>query len=213
MVTWPCFNAVVADAGANPIPRRRVGRPSLADERRAAIVDSFIRLAAERGLEGITLDDVAAQAGVQRAAARHFVGNRAELIEAAITELVDRYESSFRNAIGPAPTIEALIDALFSKAWVVDLDDVGSAFDVMMQEAVRHPALRASIKQAYEVLLSEIELALQRSRPAMSVQDRRNVAYSVACLAEQNVLLQQVGFAPARSVGARAAALALVAPA
>jgi AcrR family transcriptional regulator len=181
-------------------------------ERRAEIVDAFIRLVAERGLEGVTLDEVASEAGVQRAAARHFVGNRPELIAAAIEELTRRYRSTVDEAIGTAPSIERLIDALFGRVWVHDLSDVSHAFDVLMQEAARHEPTRVLVKQAYEVLLGEVDLALERSRPSMSAAERRDAAYAIACLAEHNVLMQQLGFPTARSIAAKRCAWALVPP-
>jgi hypothetical protein len=55
------------DTPATTQASRRAGRPSVAPQRRAEIVDAFIRLVAERGLEAVTLDRVAAEAGVRRA--------------------------------------------------------------------------------------------------------------------------------------------------
>ena len=71
-------------------PGRRVGRPSLQDQREREIVWAFIELVADKGLEHVSLDDVAARAGVQRAALRHFVGNREDLISAAIAKITRR---------------------------------------------------------------------------------------------------------------------------
>lgn len=190
----------------------RVGRPSKATERRAEIVDAFIRLVAVHGLEGVTLDDVASEAGVKRAAARHFVGNRPELIAAAVEELTRRYRTTVAEAVGEAPSIERLIDALFGRVWVHDLSDVSHAFDALMQEAARHAPTRVLVKQAYEVLLDEIAKALERSRPSMSAAERRDAAYAIACLAEHNALMQQLGFPAARSAAAKQCARALVPP-
>jgi AcrR family transcriptional regulator len=190
----------------------RVGRPSKVHERRVEIVDAFIRLVARNGLESVTLDDVAAEAGVRRAAARHFVGNRAELIVAAIEELTCRYQRSVREVIGTSPSIDRLVDALFGRLWVSDLNDIGNAFDVLLQEALRHEPTRLVVKQAYEVLLSEIAASLERSRPAMSQLERRDVAYAIACLAEHNVVMQQLGFPLTRSTAARACANSLIPP-
>lgn len=213
----PCFNDGVTSADS---PRElsgvagagRIGRPSKAMERRSEIVDAFIRLVAERGLEGVTLDDVASEAGVQRAAARHFVGNRPELIAAAVEELTRRYRSTVEAAVGEAPGIERLIDALFGRVWVHDLSDVSHAFDVLMQEAARHEPTRLLVKQAYEVLLGEVDQALERSRPSMSAAERRDAAYAIACLAEHNALMQQLGFPAARSSAAKRCAWELVPP-
>ena len=190
----------------------RIGRPSKVGERRAEIVDAFIRLVAAHGLEGVTLDDVASEAGVKRAAARHFVGNRPELIAAAVEELTRRYRAMVEDAVGESPSIERLIDALFGRVWVYDLSDVSHAFDALMQEAARHEPTRLLVKQAYEVLLDEIDQALQRSRPSMSAPERRDAAYAITCLAEHNALMQQLGFPAARSIAAKWCARALVPP-
>jgi AcrR family transcriptional regulator len=210
-----CFNDCVTSSDpqrerAGAAGPARVGRPSKAAERRAEIVDAFIRLVAVHGLEGVTLGGVASEAGVQRAAARHFVGNRPELIAAAIEELTRRYRATVEVAVGEAPSIERLIDALFGRVWVHDLSDVSHAFDALMQEAARHEPTRVLVKQAYEVLLDEIDQALERSRPLMSAAERRDAAYAIACLAEQNALMQQLGFPAARSVAAKRCAWALV---
>jgi AcrR family transcriptional regulator len=188
----------------------RIGRPSKVVERRAEIVDAFIRLVAAHGLEGVTLDDVASEAGVKRAAARHFVGNRPELIAAAVEELTRRYRAMVEKAVGDAPSIERLIDVLFGRLWVRDLSDLDQAFDALLQEAARHEPTRAWVKQAYEALLDEVDRALARSRPSMGAPERRGAAYAIACLAEHNVLMQQLGFPAARSVAAKRCARALV---
>ncbi len=181
-------------------------------QRRAEVVDAFIRLVAAHGLESVTLDDVASEAGVKRAAVRHFVGNRPELIAAAVEELTLRYRATVEEAVGEAPGIERLIDALFGRVWVHDLSDVSHAFDAVMQEAARHEPTRVLVRQAYEVLLDEIDHALERSRPAMNAAERRDVAYAIACLAEHNALMQQLGFPAARSASAKRCARALVPP-
>jgi len=196
----------------DPSGVRKVGRPSKVAERRAEIVDAFIGLVARYGLENVTLEDVASEAGVQRAAARHYVGNRHELIEAAVEELTRRYQSGVREAFGYEPTIERLLDALFGRLWVSELTDVGNAFEVLLQEAARHEPTRRAVKRAYDTFLEEIESALERSRPAMSAVGRRDTAYAIACLAEQNVVMQQLGFPAARSRAAKASAKALVPP-
>lgn len=193
-------------------PAGRVGRPSKVSERRGEIVDSFIRLIARHGLESVTLDDVAAEAGMQRAAARHFIGNRGELIVAAVEELTRRYQSSVRAVIDAEPSIDQVIDALFGRLWVSELADVGNAFDVLLQEAARNESTRLAVKDAYKVLVAEIDVALARSRPAMTRAKRSDVAYAIACLAEHNVVMQQLGFPHARSDGAKACAKALVPP-
>jgi AcrR family transcriptional regulator len=189
---------------------RAVARPSMAATRRPEIVDAFIALIARRGLEAVTLDDVAKAAGMQRPMVRHFVGNRGDLIVAAVAEVTRRYEAKVRAALGDEPTIDTVIDVLFGPVWLSGLVAEDEAFDVLMHEAARSDATRAEVRRTYTMLLDEIDRALARSRPSMSTGARRDCAYALVCLAEHNVAMQQLGFPSARTGGARQAARSLV---
>ena len=61
-----------------------MARPSLANTRREEILDALERCLARRGLEGTTLESVAAEAGVARPVIRHYFGNRDVLLKAAL---------------------------------------------------------------------------------------------------------------------------------
>ncbi|GLP76622.1 hypothetical protein TUM20983_37320 [Mycobacterium antarcticum] len=184
---------------------RRAGRPTISAQRRQQIVHAFIGLLGERGLAGVTLDDVARAAGIQRAALRHFVGNRQDLVAATIEELSRRHASTVRELIAESPSIDDLISALFSNEWVTDMRAEDAAFDVLMQEGTRDAATRGFIRAAYDVLLTEIAAALRRGsqRPGTDID---NVAYAIACLSEHNIVMQQIGYPPEMIRGARAAA-------
>ena len=188
---------------ANP----RVGRPSVAAERRSRIVAAFIELVGQRGLERVNLDDVASAAGVQLAAVRHFAGNRDDLITAAVAELCRRYESTVRTAASETPSATALIGVLFSDAWIRDQSVEDTAFDVLLGQALRNPETRGLIRGAYDLLLEEIALALRRFHPDTPISRVRDAAYVIACLVEQNTTFQHLGYPRVRHVAAKAAAL------
>ncbi len=61
------------------MPKSRIptgaGRPSRTEERRLEILEAFGRCVARSGLEATTLEDVAREAGLQRAMIRHHVGD------------------------------------------------------------------------------------------------------------------------------------------
>lgn len=65
-----------------------MGRPSLKKERFEEILDAFERCVACYGLNGATLEQVAAEAGLARPLIRHHVGNR----EVLVTSLIERYQ-------------------------------------------------------------------------------------------------------------------------
>jgi AcrR family transcriptional regulator len=189
----------------------RVGRPSVAEERRRQIVDAFIRLVAERGLERVALDDVAAEAQVKRPALRHFIGSRDALVVATVEELRRRYEATIRGIAGGAPDGERLVHALFSDDWVHGFAAEDLVFDALLHEATRDETGRGEVRRTYDLLLAEIEAALRRSHPGAGIAVVRDVAYAIVCLVEHNTLMQRIGYPSARSAGVRKAALELTA--
>lgn len=191
-------------AGSGP------GRPSLAADRRHQVLDAFIGLIARRGLEDVTLDDVARGAGVQRSVVRHYVGNRQDLIGAAVEVLVDRYQASIRTALGAQPSLEDLLGYLFSPSWTAGLPAEGRALDVLLQEAARSDSTRQRVLRAYQLLVGEVAAAIGRKHPDLGPETLEDGAYQVVCLAEFNATLQTLGFSSARSAGARAAAADIV---
>ena len=94
-----------------------MGRPSLGAQRREQILEAFERCLVTHGLEATTLEAVAAEAGVQRAAIRHFVGNRDELIAASVDHLTQKYRASYAEELRSLdPTgdrLGAILDYLF----------------------------------------------------------------------------------------------------
>lgn len=182
---------------------RRVGRPSLQDQRRHEILEAFIKLVAAKGLENVTLDDVSTGAGVKRTALRHFVGNRDQLITAAMDEicrlgLVD---------LETPPTFTELAATLFNTERIADPYLI--AWTELLPAALRLPQARATIKISYDHLLKLISAALHQHRPTASPADIREAAYAIACMAEYNYTFQSLGYPSARSNGLRRLALEL----
>lgn len=191
----------------NDVVARRIGRPSMRLERRRQIVSTFIDLVAERGLERVTLADVAEAAGVQRPQLRHFIGNREDLILAAVDELSLRYEASAAEmGLGEEPTIDQLIDLLFSDELSRDQPTETAAFGALLAEAVLRPAGRGAVIKGYDMLLGQLASALRREYPGAPIARIRDVAYVVLCLVEPNTTLQQLGYPRVRQLAAANAA-------
>ena len=184
---------------------RRVGRPSLQDQRRREIVGAFIELVAAHGLEHVSLDDVAGAAGVQRTALRHFVGNRDDLISAAITKITKRALADIEVQYSLAQVIGMLFDPNRMKGF--DVSD--RAWGELMPEAMRSPEARAVIKQSYDRLLALISDSLRQQYPTASRSCIADTAYAIACMAEHNYTFQRLGYPQARCKGLKEAALAL----
>ena len=187
-----------------------VGRPSLVSQRRAEIVGAFITLVARKGLEDVTLDDIAAEAHVQRSSLRHYVGNRRALITAAIIELGDRCVRSIRNDLGGAAGIDDLITTMFSPNWLAAIGENDRALDSMIEEATRDGQLAEHVRRASDALIAEIQAALRHDYPEAPANRIRETAYTVACVVERNKLMQRLGYATSLSRGAARAARELV---
>lgn len=174
-------------------------------ERTQEIVDAFIELVAAKGLEHVNLDDVAAAANIQRAAIRHFVGNRDDLVAAAITEVAGRCLQD----LGGSPSFPELATILFDPRRVAEHTTNDDAWVALLPEATYSAHLRGVVRTVYDELLAAIAGALRRSHPDAPRARIHDVAYAVACLAEHNFTFQKLGYPRARSKGNLTAALTL----
>lgn len=187
------------------------GHPSIAPERRRQIVNAFIELVAERGLEGVTVDGVAKAAGVQRAAVHHYVGNREDLIAAASDELSGRHDGFAAGmGVSEAPTITELIAMMFGDVVTREHVVEQRTWQSLRAEELRRPDGRVVVRRAYDRGLEMVESAVRRQVPGAPVARIRDLAYVIVCLSDQNATFQRLGYPRARQVAARDAALCLV---
>ncbi|WP_211697143.1 TetR/AcrR family transcriptional regulator [Mycobacterium spongiae] len=180
-------------SSGDPETSRRRGRPSVAGERRAAIIEAHIQLISEQGSPTVPMADIAERAGVARTAISHFVGDHKALRVATIHELGRRYELAIRDAVGPDPTPENIIDLLFSRAWTTHRSTDDRAFDLLQATASRHPETRKAVRDAYALLVDELAAAITRNSKT-SPQRAAAIAYAIVCLSESNTVLLDVGF-------------------
>ena len=191
-----------------------MGRPSLGAERREQILDAFERCLVARGLEATTLEAVAAEAGVQRAAIRHFVGNRDELIAASVDHLTEKYRRSYAEELRsfhPAgDRLSAILDYLFLGGFVSKLSREGWATGALRAAAASDAAARQSLRRMYGVFEREILAELTAAYPCAEPERARGVAYAIMCLAEESAFMRELGFPAKRARAARDAASLLV---
>ncbi len=74
-----------------------MGRPSLAAQRSAEILDAFERCVAQFGLGGSSLERIAEEAGMKRSILRHYVGNRDDLILALGERVIGKYRKQMAS--------------------------------------------------------------------------------------------------------------------
>ncbi|MEZ4253304.1 MAG: TetR/AcrR family transcriptional regulator [Polyangiales bacterium] len=190
-----------------------MGRPSVATERRAQILDAFRRCLVRDGLEGTSLEAVAKEAGIARSAVRHFVGNRDALLREAVVEFADAYRRDFEARVRTRPPearIDALLAFLFGASFTRDHDAEDHAIEVLFavarHDADAREALRALYSDFVRLVTAELRRAF-RQAPAARV---RETAYAVVCLAEANATLDWLGLGARRTHDARRAATRLV---
>ena len=78
-----------------PGPHRREGAPAGPEEVRRAVLDAAALLFAERGVDGVSLRQVASAADVHHALIERYIGNRDELIRAVFEDLSRQLGEAF----------------------------------------------------------------------------------------------------------------------
>ena len=122
-------------------------RPALKEERREQILQAFERCVAYYGLEGATLERIAAEAGLARALIRHNIGNREELTAALIERFFKRSDEQWNSLVEALPEknkskalIEYLFDSRYSDPQLVLLTEAliaGGAQDKKLAKRLR----------------------------------------------------------------------------
>lgn len=185
-------------------------RPSLVATRRGQILDALERCLARQGLEGTSLESVAAEAGVARPVIRHYFGNRDALLAAAVARAVAAYRADLEDALRALPRerrLGAFLDYLFVGRFVgnPDRERLFSALFAGQGDAGSKRLLRETYRRFEDACFATLRADAPRA-PAAAV---RGAAYAIACLAEQNASFLAIGFPRSRARAARRAAAAL----
>ena len=190
-----------------------MSRPSVADQRRAQILESFHRCLVRDGLEGTSLDAVAREAGIARSALRHFVGNRDALLREAVVHLADAYRHDFEARVDSLPAdarLDALLAFLFSAGFTQDHDAEDHAIEALLAVARHDEGAREALRALYEDFVRMVSVELRAAFPDAPRARIQETPYAVVCLAEANSTMEGLGLAGRRSRDARKAAQRLL---
>jgi len=89
---------------------------SARDEPRARIIEAARRLFASRGLDDVTMAEIAKDAGVARATVFNYFGSKHALVEAISEDVLTFYQAMLRNALADEGTpTPVLVRALFDQ--------------------------------------------------------------------------------------------------
>lgn len=78
------------------------------DERRRAIIAAAWRVIARRGLDGVTMRDLAAEAGYSNGALGHYFSGKDEILQVAFEHVLDETNARIRESVRGAVGVQAL---------------------------------------------------------------------------------------------------------
>ncbi|MGA8113128.1 MAG: TetR/AcrR family transcriptional regulator [Actinocatenispora sp.] len=167
-------------------------------QRRLEIAAALWRLAQRGRLEGASLNEVAAEAGISKGLVQHYFGSRDELLNFAMTHLRDRIDRRLRDSAQEAPAdhraaLRAVLIAL------LPLDDDGAdevhANHALFNQALRDDSVATRFRAGRDQILTLIAGHLKRARDAGEIRADRQprqearIALSVIAGIAEAVLL------------------------
>ncbi len=188
-------------------------RPSLKEQRSEEILAAFARCVARFGLDGATLEHVAAEAGVSRPSVRHFVGNREDLIDALAAHVRRDYQAKMESLFAWLPQtgrIEALIDFMFAPNAASSSEDVALA-QALMAAADRYPTVAAPLKSWIMEFDQRIQNELSTHVPKATREDVAAASFGIISLYFNIDALSQLRMPAHYDEAAKTAALNLIA--
>ena len=89
------------------------------EERRRRIADALLHVAADQGVQGVSLRQVATAAGVTTGMVQHYFSSKEEMLDFA-WDVVSARVASRMSAVDPAAGPTALVRALLVELWPLD---------------------------------------------------------------------------------------------
>jgi TetR/AcrR family transcriptional regulator, ethionamide resistance regulator len=154
--------SIAAEAAATG---RRRGGPSKGDLKEAAILDTCWRLLSEKPMTAITVEELAAGAGISRSSFYFYFDSRDAVVRALATrtsgELGDAVLGAVQANVGAHEAINAIVARLLSR-WRAD-GPVMRAMDTLAQD---DPELRNFWSTVTEAVVIESAAGIERQRAA-----------------------------------------------
>lgn len=172
-----------------------MGRKSLKTERVCQILDAFECCLEHNGLPGTSLDKVAERAGIARRMVRHYVGNRGDLINAAVARIIERFNTSvfaFIDQPAPEARFDAALNYLFSEEF--NLLPATRLVAALLPASLYDEQVREAVKSIYDSFHSGLNQELKRHLPDAPEKQRIQVAYSIMCLSFGGGWMGNIGF-------------------
>jgi AcrR family transcriptional regulator len=146
-------------------PRRRLNRI----EREASLLDAADAIVAREGVEALTMEALAARAGVNKALGYRFFANRDEVLLALWDRETSAFDRRVREAIAPAEGLEAQLRAILD-VWLDVVETGGGTLGRLDAPGVGPPALERRRRARTEGVLAFLA-GLFRAEYPVSQQD------------------------------------------
>jgi AcrR family transcriptional regulator len=139
------------------------------DERRAQLTAALLRVASTRGLQAVTMREVAAEAGVSLRVVQYYFTDKATLLTAGLTELAGRLDRRVKQraaAAGPALSVRAVLELVLSSILPLDEDSRADslAWTAYYAVALTDPALGAAGTRHPDALEAYLTARLARAQ-------------------------------------------------
>ena len=189
-----------------------VGRPSLAAQRTAEILDAYVRCVSRYGFEGATLEQVAAESGYSRGHIRHYLGNRDEMRSALVQRTMSDYIAQTHEVTEgrePGRRSVELVDFLLGPVFAPD--DNNAIIDALWGVASHDDLVMAQLRDTYLEFEKSLYRALRDDFPGAPVVVCRDAAYQLLALAFGHWSMSQLEFPANRERGVRRLASSVIA--
>jgi AcrR family transcriptional regulator len=147
------MSKIATNDGGERMPKAPVRSPSESLPPTALkILEAAKKLLVTEGYEAVTLEKIAAEAGVNKAATRYYFGSKAGLVEAIVDEIVLDECAHMARDIAPDASLEERVDSFLQgvRVMATDPSSFGGFYDIL-PHALRDRRLRARLTRLYEV--------------------------------------------------------------
>lgn len=182
-------------------------RPSLAAQRSAEILEALADCVAEYGVQGVTVEKIAARAGWTRGLVRHYLGNKDGQLRALIDALSARYATDLVESLAGAPVgrrRRLVIDVLFGAQWQ-HRDRDGVVLDQLIAYEALNPDAESSLLAMYRTIADAIAAAVLSERPDLDARKASDLGFTLVSLAYGSSTMLGIGWPEQKRTAAKAA--------
>lgn len=148
-----------------PPRRRRLKRA----DREASLLDAAAKIVADEGVDGLTMEGLAAQAGINKALPYRFFANRDAVLLALWDRETQTFDAEIEAALARAETLEQKLQAILG-VWLDRLEAGGGALGRLDARGVGPPDLETARRERTQGVV-EFLAELFRAEYRISRQD------------------------------------------